>query len=722
MGFSAMSWDDGLGQMLQALQQQNSQQQQLLQAMRRGGIASAGPPAARRSGGAGGGRQFGGGQAREGDWECRRCKFSPNFASRRRCFQCGEARPGAAASRGGSISAGPVGAGGLRPQLAWGSSRLGSVDQAPTHRIPGSSAAAASRPHGTPARANATSAPAQPGRKADVAGQPMAAAARGPKPTYAEAAGASAGIANVEASGHAARANVAKDPAFSRDDEGYQEVVNRAARRRRAKQGDGGWNEGPGDAMEVEDTCDEAGDWQQAEDEHSDIGDGGWDQEWNVGDPEGDCGHELEEDDPTVLKQRLDKEQATVRALVREGLSEGHPAMVAAVAARDGAEAAWKSSKAPHPVARRMGWAQRRLDKALRSQDRVRDELAEFDAQAEEQRGRILERLSLAKDRVAKHRQALEELQDEAATAAPSTRSAAEVCAKLAGGMRSSIAPEVEALAARIPEGSGAQLQLNLLVAQLQNLQGELEQLAKTGTSGPVAYDIADDDGVSEAEWSESHDLQGTGGGKATTGRRSQQGSTNTPRWQPKGHGRWNKNGGGAAGDAGKGQGATVGSAEGGQPNAPTAGGSQVAPTDARTQAGATGAAPSGEQPTAEKGGMAHGGSMEDGAPSSKFRRGQAPSDSADAFASVQNTSRALEAMQNQSAIAAAGAHGTNAAIQAAAQVHTRNVAMVVSAALAQGVQPLTAAGEELIMLGPQELSVWAATHLKKEEVDGAWW
>ncbi len=79
----------------------------------------------------------------------------------------------------------------------------------------------------------------------------------------------------------------------------------------------------------------------------------------------------------------------------------------------------------------------------------------------------------------------------------------------------------------------------------------------------------------------------------------------------------------------------------------------------------------------------------------------------------AQNAAMATGLMLEQEAAAAAGAWGSEAAVQAAGQLHAKHVNQVVAAAIAQGVQPITDDGQELIMLGPQELAAWAEAHLE---------
>ncbi len=436
---------------------------------------------------------------------------------------------------------------------------------------------------------------------------------------------------------------------------------------------------------------------------------------------------ELVEENAEDLRKKLEQEQATVRALAREGISDQHPAMLAALAARDAAEESWKAARKPHPVARRMGWAQRRLDRALRARDKVRDEMSDFEAQVKEQRDQIGERLDRARERVAKCQKALEDLQEEAATEIPNSRKphgAAEICSKLAGGMRSAIAPHVAALASTLAEGSPAHEQFNLLVAQLEGLQGELDQHAEDSRHGHEAYWISD--GHSEAEWSESHDLPGQGACADQGGAHPLQ--ADVPRWTPKGHGRWDKDGG-ASGRTGKGTGQTGGTPAPVTPVGPAAetssgslgASSQRAPARAREGDGSRAPTERTERHDTAAGRDGHGSRTEaEGAPPSKLHKGQEPSDTEDARAAASNTTRALELMQAQQGAAAAGGFGSQAAIQAAAHLHSQNVAKVTSAAIAQGVQPLTSSGEDLLMLGPQELEQWASANLDRNK--GTWW
>ncbi len=710
----------GVDELVLLLRQQAGQQQQLLQALQRaGGPQQGGGP---RGGGGGGGRNGGSnsykgaGRAagvqvvRPGDWTCRKCSFRPNFASRLHCFGCGERR-GPAAAREGSLSAGPVGAGGLRPLLAWGAARSGGGSEAPTFRVPGASVAAAAQQH---------AAAAQPAPAAKGAGRPAAGPGTVTAPARTAASGSS-GARLGEASGrhgngHAEQVNV--NSRDGQDSDGFIPVASRATRRKAASQAaqqglqqqrqwrneDGGGGEDA--TMEVEGLADDAEGRTGAYEEERE-GEDDW--QWQEEDGEEEYG--IEQEDPAELKRRLDSEEATVRMLAREGMREDHPTMVAAKAARDEAARTWRASRTPHPVARRMGWAQRKLDRAFRGQEKAIEELTKFDEQVKIERSKLIERLDEARDRVSKHRDALEALQEEASAELYSAKRTekSDVCAKLAGGLREQVAPNVAALAAAITEGTEAHKQVSMLMAHLESLQSELEKHASGKDDGHETYHIGDVEGPSDDEWSESHDVGGNGEAmeEAADGR----GGAGIPRWEANGHSRWSKGSQGRLREERKGKGGT-GAATATMPQAHCGSITSTPPramgsTDAAT-AQAGGAAAVGKGATAQRD-AADGDEQRGG----KHRRGQPPEDTAEAIAAAQNTTRALEVMQEHKEAASAGAFGTDAAIQAAARVHARNVSHIVTAAIAQGVQPLTSEGEDLITLGPHALNAWAEEHLK---------
>ncbi len=441
------------------------------------------------------------------------------------------------------------------------------------------------------------------------------------------------------------------------------------------------------------------GDVDGDEDMGSDVG-GEAEEDAEEGGAEGDEPPE----DSAATKARWDKEAATVRLLERNGMHSSHPVLRAAVAARDAAAQAHRRGKTPHPVARRMGWAQSKLDRALRMQDRTRAELAAFDEECRLRRLKLTEKLDEDRARVGKHRRALEDLQVEAGAEMFSPNGAAaggkEACDRAAASLRSA-APRVVALAQSLPEDSPARREVNLLLAELSTLQSQLDQAA-WDKGGAENFDIAD----GESEWSESHELGTTdAGGPADAGRGSS--AVAPPGWRAEGHGRWqNGKGRSGAADPPEGKGSASSGADCGQP----------APPQAPTQA-----APAVVPPRVIRGeGRTADGDGECGDErAAKHRRGQEEADSARAAAAVQDANNAMELLQQHAAGAAAG-FGTPNGVRLAAQQHARQVEKVVMLATDHGIQAVTEDGQDLIVLGPDDLRAWAKKHLSGKTE--AWW
>ncbi len=287
-----------------------------------------------------------------------------------------------------------------------------------------------------------------------------------------------------------------------------------------------------------------------------------------------------------------------------------------------------------------------------------------------------------------------------------------EACEKGAGSLREA-APRAAAIAESLPEGSPARSEVHLLVAELASLQAQLEQAASEGP--PETFDIGDD----ASEWSESHDLQPSGGIKGG-GKGLPSTPPIAPRWRTDGSGRWQK----GKGDAGKGARVYVAASVQQRPSAPRAPAAITAtppraggPPSAGAEAPVAAAA-STSTPPAPTGGRGSGGGAaggDDGGAGdeqpSKFRRGQEDEASAEAAAAVQDSRNAIELYHQQAAGVAAG-FNTPAGVQLAAQQHAQHVAQVAAAAIEQGVQPITCDGQDLIMLGPDDLRRWVQDNL----------
>ncbi len=232
----------------------------------------------------------------------------------------------------------------------------------------------------------------------------------------------------------------------------------------------------------------------------------------------------------------------------------------------------------------------------------------------------------------------------------------------MCGGLREA-GPQLAAILATTLDGTEAKSQANLVLAKLGVLHAEFQK-ATEAAGAHEAYDIGDDDGHSVA-WSESHETGDHNSAAAAA-------------WKPEGFGRYQR---------GQGSG-SVG-------------------------AGAGGAAPTETPPRAASAsrGAQNGAGVE---PPGKHRKGQLPTDSAEAEASVLDARRAMNIHQEQNALVAAGVSSPSSQ-QLAGQQHARRVEDIVNKACAKGIQPLTAEGQELHFLLPEELKQWATANLGED-------
>ncbi len=600
-------------------------------------------------------------QHREGDWKCRHCGFQPNFSFRSRCWKCGGARgdsqhPGGSAP--GGRAAGPVGAGGSRPLLGGGTSRGGSVareDRPPSYRVPGASLAAKA----AVARAASPSAPtaAQHGARRKGPGAP----GRGGEASQEE-----------------------KQLSDDDGDDGFRRVQRRRGRNGGGAKGDQGQADAQraGDVdmdMDLDDSV-----------EPADGGDGDLD--------EADDDVPEEAPGPTELRQLWQQEVGVVKRLARQGLSADHPAMVAAIAARDGAEAKWREAKAPAPLATRLGWAQKKLDRAITIQAGTRQEMQDLERQFNENMADLQARMAEDSARVRTRRQQLETIQAEAGGGAPTQRipgADGEAVRKACDTLRQEVAPALAALAEQLGTGTDAWATVNGLLARLSASQQVMDKAAEAAQF----FDLADGD---ESYWSESHDLQpgGGGGGNREDGgvgadsqatrqewqprhqqdqwgqRQSEHPGTGhsgggddaqsggywqpsdwaaAPRWRERGHGQWTR-----ASWADAWENEQYGDDE-----------DMDAQTEPQCKHRRQGGANYGDGGEQQGGG---GGSLLPAA-----QAGQAP-------------------LQGQPCDAA--------------RQHSAMLASIVEAAISAGVQPLTVTGEELHILDTQQLATWAAENL----------
>ncbi len=419
---------------------------------------------------------------------------------------------------------------------------------------------------------------------------------------------------------------------------------------------------------------------------------------------------DLDEDEapqqgPDELRRRWTQEVALVKKLARQGLPDGHPALAAAHAARDAAEAAWRQAKPPAPVATRLRWAQAKLTRALEVAEATRAAITKAEEDHEKLMVQLRDRRCDDNARVRKRQLAVEELQGEIGGGDPAARTTggdAAAVLEACGGLCDAVGPELAALAERLSEGSEEWQAVNRVLATLAASQRRVEEAAGVHDAQPQAFDIGDadegglDDMSVASQWSESHELchaQGSGHDGQASGNVGMPASHHedawsdwgqerwdTAHWRADQHGKWHRSSWADQWEAEHGQAAGWGSV-------PQMGSAQGA----------------------RRGGGEH--DDESGEPNAKHRR-QASGRTTAAEGTSAPTAGEGVAAAAQAATAAAAAGDQSTGPPGAAAFATQ-VAEVVNRAISMGVQPLTDEGHDLITLSPALLARWVSEHLE---------
>ncbi len=400
-------------------------------------------------------------QSRDGDWRCSSCSFQPNFGFRQKCWKCGKARGAQQPAGGGkftNLAAGPIGANSSRPLLGGGPGRMGadaSGDKSPTFRVPGASVAAKA-----------------------VAARASAAAASSVQATGIGKQGMGGG-------GNAGTGSSKCDTNLL-DEDGFQTVRRRGGRARNSAAGDLARELGS-DADDV----DMAGNATPGAEDEEGV------------DEDDDDGAEAEPE-PTALRQRWQQEIVVVKQLARQGIKPDHPAMVAACEARDEAEKKWREAKSPAPLATRLGWAQKKLDRAIGIQAETRLEMVELEKDFNAKWAVLQARMEEDSERVNKRRRQLQTVQEEAGGSATQRLrgGGGEAVRKACDTLRHTVAPALVELAEQLGTGTEAWATVNGLLSTLSSSQQVMEEaLDNAAPTFNMAYE-------DESVWSESHDLR----------------------------------------------------------------------------------------------------------------------------------------------------------------------------------------------------------------------
>ncbi len=650
---------------------------------------------ARGGGGGAGGQTF-----REGDWCCPRagCRFSPNFASRTSCLRCGERRPsgGGGHQRGEgrptpTPSAGPMGANGARPMLAVWGRRQQAEEAAPTHRRPGSSLAAvqqAARLQPRPGRAGAHA-----GIEAKVTGA-AAGGGSGGGPTGGTVGPQGRAAASAAANGTEGQATDCGIAAGGRPPAagGQRQRPRWADDDVPADAGGGGDDDGNSDY------ADEDAAWDA------------WDEDANDDDDAG-------EPTPADLRARWQSECRVVRALEAQGVPSDSTALAAARAARDEAEAAWRSRKAPQPLSTRMGWAQRKLDRAEQSLARARDDLAYYEEEVEARRAELQEKIDQADQRYRLRWQQMQELHDEAGGTS---------AARASEGLCTMVARELQAFAEMLEEGSEVRGRANLLLSKLADVA--------SGAS-PQTFDMARGDVDSDCEMGhqEEADVLGTRTHRSADARPDGQPGAGSS-WRTDPNGRWNRSArdacnGKQQGHGGETQVQTAAGRAGGTPHGAGTGmdtkGNDIAaaaapPAPATPPAAAAPMAKGLHGTTGRARGAARVREEEEQGPPNKSHRGSDDEQVHAVESIADDAARAAKLQEEQNAAiemakAANATFGDSTSVHIAAQVYAHKVELARARAVAVGVATVVA-GRPLLELSPEEFNAWVKDTLTPAE------
>ncbi len=437
-----------------------------------------------------------------------------------------------------------------------------------------------------------------------------------------------------------------------------------------------------------------------------------------------------EQPEPEHLRQLWEQEGKAVRLLEQQGLPDTSPVLIAAREARDRSEENWRKARKPQPLATRMGWMQKKVDRAAKALERARLEYEAFEEQVDQRRELLQNKIKVAEEWYWHRDSQMEELHAEAGglVAGGGSGGAAKHASEdsEAEQLRSIFAKEMQAFAESLEEGTEARSRANLLLAKLET--------AQPTARGPEQYHIG---GV-------QRERHGDADGHALKGKA--RGTSEDNRWKVDAGGRWNRAQGGKGAAAGPTAGDTAKGGELGCKGAPATLAQPATPTAEdstsigvkggaeRGRGGATGApsqspahVPGGA--VQEEVGQASGkgrctGSVrprdDDAGPCPKSHRGH-DVDVGDVTHAGDDDAQRAERLRQEQAIAMAAALEANAVLgddksrQIAGQLYAHQVDMAKKRAEKVKV-PVEIGGKQLIELSPEDFGEWVRNALEPAE------
>ncbi len=198
---------------------------------------------------------------------------------------------------------------------------------------------------------------------------------------------------------------------------------------------------------------------------------------------------------------------AFVRRLRARSSGASEEVVELAVRQRAEAESKWRAAKPPTRISVRLSRASASLDRAFRAKEEADEALADFDARTALQRGKLVDDLAKAKERIVLHQAKVDDLRAESGTISSHTPKlvlAACRAARVVGaGLGAQSVPRLQAALELLecPGANGEEHQtacgeLHLLLRDLQSFEHVCRKGYEEGQFDDAErYDIGDDDG-----------------------------------------------------------------------------------------------------------------------------------------------------------------------------------------------------------------------------------
>ncbi len=428
------------------------------------------------------------------------------------------------------------------------------------------------------------------------------------------------------------------------------------------------------------------------------------DEEVEADGDEADEGDEVEDQarvaddgDPARLRATFEEHARAVREMERKG--GFGPALATMRNARDAAEAAWRQTKAPAPLPKRLQWAEAKLHKAQAALTRERLALDAFDEETERRRDQHCARIREAEEWLRWRQQQLDDIHSEVGERAPNRGNgrSSEAGAKVRQRLRGQVLPEIQAILEKMQDGTDIHERLTLVAAGLADAERQLDD--DGCDDGVQHFDMHDGDDHWDGDCDHDDALSDVGdedertherGGDADGGKGGR-----SAEWRPEGPGRWTRAGATSAAAAAK---------------------SDTCTSDAngtRIEAGGALARARASDSAVEDLGE------EDAQPaerSAKHRRCRSDAEvrqeeDARRARELHQQHQQAEAAQRESFEAGKGGFGSDVALSLAAQKFVLEVQEARTKAMAKGIDPHVN-GKDLIQLTPAELQAWVQEKL----------